>query len=81
MPMPDRVVDVRTLSTGRPSVISRSNDVVSIFSTVSTMETLARQHPRRSAFEAAVMQKVVTGEFAVNELTVTYEDDTIRSFK
>lgn len=79
--MPDKVVDARTLTTGRPNVISRSNDVEGFFSTVATVEKLARKHPGRSAFEAALSQKVVTGELAVNELSVTYEDDTTRCFK
>lgn len=79
--MPDPVVDATSLSTGRPAVISRSNDMDGIFSSVATVESLARQHPGRSDFEAAVMRRVAEGELAVNELSVTYEDDTTRSFK
>lgn len=79
--MPDPVIDFASLSTGRPTVMSRSNDMAGIFASVSTVESLARQHSGRAAFEAAVMQRVVTGELAVNELSVTYEDNTIRSFK
>ncbi|MGV3660209.1 MAG: hypothetical protein ACO1TE_08485 [Prosthecobacter sp.] len=79
--MPEPVRDIGTLPTGRPGVISRSNDIAGVFSTVSALETLARQHPIRPAFEAAVMEKIRTGEIAANELSVTYEDDTLRSFK